>query len=164
MINKQSLWFVTLFSLIIVLSVYYFSTDQTSLTMSDLSSSKSYVANKETDDDNISVLKVTEDESTVGKIDELQNILLDADATLEEKNNAYDELEVISNTKAKENEISEKIKNEFNYKNFVKITDEQVSIVISSDVHNNETANKIIKKVQESFKDNKYITVKFETK
>ena len=32
MINKQSLWFVTLFSLIIVLSVYYFTIeDKTSL-------------------------------------------------------------------------------------------------------------------------------------
>lgn len=164
MINKQSLWFVTLFSLIIVLSIYYFSTDQTSLNVSSASSSKSFVAKEQVDDDNISVLKVTEDESTVGKIDELENILLDTEATLEEKNNAYDELEVISNTKTKENEISDMIKKEFDYKNFVKITDKQISIVISSDVHNNETANKIIRKVQDKFKENKYITVKFETK
>lgn len=163
MINKQSLWFVTLFSLIIILSVYYFSTDQTSLSMANIKKSESYIANK-TDDSTISVLKVTDDESTVSKIDELQNVLLDTEATLEEKNNAYDELEVISNRKAKENEISSLIKKEFKYDSFVKISDKQVSVVISNENHSSDTANKIIKKVQEKFKDNVYVTVKFSTK
>ena len=98
----------------------------------------------------------------MGKIDELQNILLDDEATLEEKNNAYDELEVISSKKTKEEELTRLIESEFSLKNFVKIRDNQVNITISSDVHNNETANNIIKKVQEKFQDNKYITVKFE--
>ena len=162
MINKQSLWFITLFSLIIVLGIYYFSTDQTSLTMGKYQSSSSYVANSSSDDNNISVLKVADDESTIGKIDELQNILLDDEATLEEKNNAYDELEVISSYKTKEEELSRLIKKEFDYDSFIKIRDNQISITISSDVHNNEIANKIIKSVQEKFKENKYITVKFE--
>ncbi len=162
MINKQSLWFITLFSLIIVLGIYYFSTDQTSLTMGKYQSSSSYVANSSSDDNNISVFKVADDESTMGKIDELQNILLDDEATLEEKNNAYDELEVISSYKTKEEELSRLIKKEFDYDSFIKIRDNQISITISSDVHNNEIANKIIKSVQEKFKDIKYITVKFE--
>lgn len=162
MINKQSLWFITLFSLIIVLGIYYFSTDQTSLTMGKYQSSSSYVANSSSDDNNIGVLKVADDESTMGKIDELQNILLDDEATLEEKNNAYDELEVISSYKTKEEELSRLIKKEFDYDSFIKIRDNQISITISSDVHNNEIANKIIKSVQEKFKENKYITVKFE--
>ena len=161
MINKQSLWFITLFSLIIVLGIYYFSTDQTSLTMGKYQSSSSYVA-KSSSDNNISVLKVADDESTMGKIDELQNILLDDEATLEEKNNAYDELEVISSAKTKEEELSRLIKKEFDYDSFVKIRDNQINITISSDIHNNETANKIIRKVQENIKENKYITIKFE--
>ena len=161
MINKQSLWFVTLFSLIIVLSIYYFSSDQTNLSASKFKSSASYVA--KTDDNSLSVLRVSDDETTIGKIDELQSILLDTQATLEEKNNAYDELEVISNTKTKEEEISRNLKKEFDYDNFVKINDNQISIVIANLIHNNETANKIIKKVQEKFDDNKYITVKFES-
>ncbi|MBO4601062.1 MAG: SpoIIIAH-like family protein [Bacilli bacterium] len=163
MINKQSLWFVTLFSLIIVLGIYYFSTDQTSLSVGKYKSSSSYVAKDTSKNNNISVLKVADDETTVSKIDELENILLDSEATLEEKNNAYDELEVISNMKTKEENISRKIKKEFDLDNFVKINDSQVSIVVSSSVHNNEIANKIIKKVQENFTDNKYITVKFDS-
>lgn len=162
MINKQSLWFVTLFSLIIVLSIYYFSTDQTSLKLGKYRTSSSYVAKNTDKSDNISVLKVADDEATMGKIDELQNILLDSEATLEEKNNAYDELEVISSSKTKEEELSRIIKKEFDYDSFIKIKDNQINVVISSDVHNNETANKIIKKVQDNFEDNKYVTVKFE--
>lgn len=162
MINKQSLWFVTLFSLIIVLSIYYFSTDQTSLKLGKYRTSSSYVANNTGESNNISVLKVADDEATMGKIDELQNILLDSEATLEEKNNAYDELEVISSSKTKEEELSRIIKKEFDYDSFIKIKDNQINVVISSDVHNNETANKIIKKVQDNFEDNKYVTVKFE--
>lgn len=160
MINKQSLWFVTLFSLIIVLSIYYFSTDQTSISAGSYKSTDTYVAKG--DDNSLNVLKVANDEVIVSKIDELESILLDSAATLEEKNNAYDELSVINANKAKEDEISRLIKDEFEYDTFVKITDNQISVVVASNIHNNETANKIIKKVQEKFKENKYITVKFE--
>lgn len=163
MINKQSLWFVTLFSLIIILSIYYFSSDQTTLSVGKINKSESIIASK-TDDSNISVLKVADDESTVSQIDELQNVLLDTEASLEEKNNAYDELEVISNRKSKENELSNLIKKEYKYDNFIKITDNQISVVISSKEHNSEIANKIIKTIQEKYNENIYVTVKFTDK
>ena len=162
MINKQSLWFVTLFSLMVVLGIYYFSQDQKNIAATNITSgSESYVA-KTTEDESIDVLKIAEDEATIGKIDELQNILLDEEATLEEKNNAYDELEVLSNTKKEENEIKSIIEKEHNYQSFVKINDNNINVVIKSNIHNTDEANKIIRKVQDKFKENKYITVKFE--
>ena len=164
MINKQSLWFVTLFSLIVILGIYYFSTGETNMALKSSLNHSSKVSKTDKFEDNISVLKVTDDEATVSKIDELHDVLLDSTSTIEQKNNAYDELEVISSSKTKENEISELIKKAFNYKNFVKINNDQVNVVISSDVHNNEIANNIIKKVQEIYKDSKYVTVKFDTK
>jgi len=163
MINKQSLWFVTLFSLIIILSIYYFSSGETNLSMPTISKSESVVASK-ADDSNISVLKVTDDEAAVSKISELQSILLDTEASLEEKNDAYDQLDAMKNRKTKENELSILIKKEFKYDNFVKINDNQVNVVISSVEHSNEIANKIIKKVQEQFKENVYVTIKFSLK
>lgn len=163
MVNKQSLWFVTLFSLIVILCIYYFSSDQTITASKDSSPSKSVMARR-VDDSNISVLKVTDDEATVSKIDELQDILLDSEATIEEKNNAYDELEVIGKRKTKENEIVQDIKKEFGYDNFVKINDNQISIIISSDDASVDVANKIISKVQSKFKENVYVTVKFSKK
>ena len=160
MINKQSLWFVTLFSLIIILSIYYFSTDQTSLSTTLSSNTESIVARK-TDDNNISVLKITNDESIASTISDLQNILLDNEATLEEKNNAYEKLEAIQNNKSKENELSILIKKEYKFDNFVKINDNQISVVISNSDHNTEIANKIIKTIQAKFEENVYVTVKF---
>lgn len=162
MVNKQSLWFVTLFSLIIVLSIYYFSSDQTSLNVSKNLTGKSYTANKNNVEDNLSVLKVTDDESTVGKIDELQSILLDSESTLEEKNDAYEKLEVIGNSKTKEEQIERLIDNEFNYKSFVKINDNHINIVLKSNVHNTEIANNVIRKVQEELNENVYVSIKFE--
>ena len=131
--------------------------------MPTISKSESVVASK-ADDSNISVLKVTDDEAAVSKISELQSILLDTEASLEEKNDAYDQLDAMKNRKTKENELSTLIKKEFKYDNFVKINDNQVNVVISSVEHSNEIANKIIKKVQEQFKENVYVTIKFSLK
>ncbi len=167
MINKQNLWFVTLFSLILILGIYYVTMIDKDATLAAISESVSNNI-KETasvevlDSSTLVSLRVKEDEEVMAKMEELQTILLDEKATLEEKNNAYDELEVISSYKTKEEELSRLIKKEFDYDSFIKIRDNQISITISSDVHNNEIANKIIKSVQEKFKENKYITVKFE--
>ena len=161
MINKQGLWFITLFSLIIVLGIYYFAAGQTSLSIASLKSSKSYVANTSAENDAISVLKVSENESKTEKIDELQTILLDEKATLEEKNDAYDELEVISKNLSEENKIVELIKKEFKLRSFVKINGNEINVTISSNVHNNELANEIMRKVQSIYEENKFVTVKF---
>ena len=163
MINKQSLWFVTLFSLIIVLGIYYFAAGQTSLTVDSLKSSKSYVARNSTKNDAISVLKVSENESNIEKIDELQTILLDEKATLEEKNDAYDELEVISKNLSEENKITELIKKDFKLKSFVKLNGNEINVTISSNVHNTELANERMRKVQSLYEENKFVTVKFDS-
>lgn len=163
MINKQSLWFITLFSLIIILSIYYFKSDETSLMMKTLASSETIKASNN-DNNSLDVLKISNDEVTVTKINELQGILLDSEATLEEKNNAYDSLEVISQNKAKEIELSNIIKKEFNYNNLVKINDKDINVTILNNTHNNEIANSVLRKIKENIKENKYITVKFEEK
>lgn len=163
MINKQSLWFITLFSLIIILSIYYFKGDETSLMMKTFASSETIKASNN-DNNSLDVLKISNDEVTVTKINELQDILLDSEATLEEKNNAYDSLEVISQNKAKEIELSNIIKKEFNYNNLVKINDKDINVTILNNTHNNEIANNVLRKIKENIKENKYITVKFEEK
>ena len=50
----------------------------------------------------------------------------------------------------------------FNYKSFVKIKNDHINITISSDEHNTEIANKVIKKVQDLYENRMYITVKFQ--
>jgi len=60
------------------------------------------------------------------------------------------------------NDKQEKIiKEEFTYDSFVKINNNNITVVIESEKHDYELANKIIRRISNEFSDNKYITVKF---
>ncbi len=166
MINKQGLWFVTLFSLILVLSIYY-------VTMSDdtLSSilennnqvDNSQVANVNVEESSILVaLRVSDEEAMLKEMNDLQTILLDDAATLQEKNDAYDQLLLLNANKGKEDELEKKIKDEFQFNSFVKIQNDQINIVIESNEHSIETANNIIRSIQSMYDKKMYITVKFQ--
>ena len=93
MINKQKLWFLTLFSIILVLSVYYIAMDEntlTKLTPSPVTTSEVLNVKEE---DTLSALRVEDDDQDQKVIAELQGILLDQTVSAEEKNNADKEVE-----------------------------------------------------------------------
>lgn len=99
MINKQNLWFVTLFSLILVLGIYYVTMKDESLTvLSGVNDVSDVVEVKESDV--IVALQVEQDESVLKQMNEYQNILLDDKATIEEKNDAYNALQSLNNSKS----------------------------------------------------------------
>ncbi len=163
MINKQSLWFVTLFSMILVLSIYY-------VTMKDdtLATIKSLDDIKETEEVNVTsssalvALRVADDEEVLKEMEDLQTVLLDDTSTIEEKNNAYESLQTINTTKGKETEIEEKILKEFSLDSFVKIKNDRISITIGSNEHDTKLANKIMNTVQSMYDVKMYITIKFQ--
>ena len=162
MINKQSIWFVTLFSMILVLSIYY-------VTMKDTS----FVAVKsfeDNDTEEVSItnskelvaLRVADDEEVLKQMQDLQKTLLDDNTTLQEKNEAYESLKIINNNKGKEAQIEEKILKEFNLDSFVKIKNDRINITIDCEEHDTKLANKIMNSVQSIFDTKMYITVKFQ--
>ena len=162
MINKQNLWFLTLFSLILVLSIYY-------LTMPDevLQTIKSSDNNQETveiaDSDVLAALRVEADEESLKEMNTLQEILLNESATVQEKNDAYEALKELNQTKGTEETIEQSIKKNHKLNSFVKIKQDQVQVVISNKEHNEELANNIIRTVQSNFDTRMYITVKFQS-
>ena len=95
-------------------------------------------------------------------MEELQTILLDNKATIEEKNNAYESLQSLNSNKGKEEEIEKLIKKEFSLNSFVKITGDKISITIASENHDVKKANDIIVKVQSIYQNRMFITVKFQ--
>ncbi len=161
MINKQNLWFVTLFSLILVLGIYYVSMSDDALAT---------LAGNNTEEETIEIdsssalvaLRVAKDEEMLKAMQNYQNILLDENATLEEKNDAYDALQALNTTKGEVEKIEKLIKEKYNYDCFVKMENDSISIVISSKEHNKEIANNIIRTIQSLYDKQKYITVKFE--
>ena len=161
MINKQNLWFVTLFSLILVLGIYYVTMKDESLTvLSGVNDVSDVIEVKESDV--IVALQVEQDETVLKEMNEYQNILLDDKATIEEKNDAYNALQSLNNSKSECEKIKKIIEEKFKLDNFVKIENDKISITVASKDHNKELANNIIREVQNLYDKQKYITVKFQ--
>ena len=161
MINKQSLWFLTLFSIILVLSVYYIAMPNNTLaTLSSLETSNETVSIEQTD--SLTSLRIEREEELLTTMNELQSILLNESTTLEEKNSAYEDLQVLNSTKGKEEEIEKILNEEFKFQSFVKIEKDIISVTVSKKEHDNNLANKIIRKIQSLYSDKMYITVKFQ--
>lgn len=164
MINKQNLWFVTLFSLILVLGIYYVSIDDEvikSLQTTSNTTDNKEVINIEGSEELVS-LEVEDDEEKQALMEEYQKTLLDTSSTNEEKNIAYEKMQELNNSIGMEDKIKNDIKTKFKLNSFVKIKDQNISITISSKEHNNKNANNIIRMVQGYYDNYMYITVKYQ--
>ena len=161
MINKQNIWFVTLFSLILVLSIYYITMPSDLLqVIKENNNDASIVVNES---DILTALRVEKDDQREIEIKEINNILNDNEISADEKNNAFEKLKFINSLKTLEDSVQKKIKEEFKVDAFVKIDENnQVRIVVNSKESNLELANNIMRITQEQFKDKMYISVKFE--
>ncbi len=165
MINKRSLWFLTLFSLILVLSVYYITMPSELLmaTSGDEEETQKVSATTENEESaELVALRVESEEKMLDEITELKKVLTDANSTTEEKNAAFDKMQKLNKNRGTEESIENKIKNEFNLKSFVSIDETSVSVVIDSKKHDKELANKIMRSVQEEFESQIAISVKFQ--
>ena len=174
MINKKNLWFLTLFSLILVLSVYYITMpNELLLTKVDsIDTNKvSKINNRKTKNPTKKVLKeesnllatlrVEADEKTQKEIDELKKILNDSKSTTEEKNNAYEKMKLLNITKGEEEEHQKQIKDNFKLESFVKIDGDNINVVVLTDKLDKGTANKIMRLIQKKYDIKKYITVEY---
>jgi len=161
MINKQSLWFLTLFSIILVLAVYYVAMPNNTLATLKENTNDVETINIE-NTDALAALRIENEEEIETTMNELQSILLNETATLEEKNNAYEEIKNINTTKGKEENIEKLIEENFKYQSFVKINKDSISITISNKTHDKKIANDIINKVQSIYSEKMYITVEFQ--
>ena len=166
MINKRSLWFLTLFSLILVLSVYYITMPSELLMQTSFTNKKEKeevsVEEDKKENAELVALRVESEEKMLDKITELKKVLTDSKANTEEKNKAFEELQTLNKNKSQEEEIEAKIQKEFNLKSFVSIEGVKVTVVVDSKDEGKQMANKIMRCVQQSFDNQMSITVKFQ--
>lgn len=170
MINKQSLWFLTLFSLILVLSVYYITMpNELLLTNNSSYTDKEDKVNKEEEptvtikeSEALVSMRVNLEQEREEMVSDLKGTLTNDKATTEEKNNAYEQIKYLTDIKGKEEALEEKIKKNFSLDSFVKIDNSEVKVVAVKKEHDSNLANQIMKAVQEEFQDKVYVTVKFE--
>ena len=169
MINKQGLWFLTLFSLILVLSVYY-------ITMPDellLTNNSSYISEKvnaESEKTEIVIeesellvaMRVSLEEERANLKSDLEGLLTSSEATTEEKNAAFEELKYLNFLSGQEETLEAKLKTELDIESFIEIDGNQITVVAIKDQHDNTLANNIMRTIQNEYKEKMYITVKFE--
>ncbi len=156
------MWFLTLFSLILVLSIFYLTVGENSLvTEKEPENNQSIINITSEEGEVLSALRVQSDEERIEEMAMLQETLLSEDTSVEDKNEAYDSLKEITVNRGKEEKIETLIKDKFQLESFAKIKGDQINIVIVGKTHNSELANNIIRLVQEQYENQMYITIKF---
>lgn len=164
MINKKNLWFLTLFSLVLVLSIYYVTMPNELL---QSVSEEESVVNSEievsTYENNvIETMKIEDDEDVNQQIEALEETLMDLNISTDEKNAAYEELKSISENSGKEETIEKNIKEKYKCDAFTKIEKTEVRVVVDGCEQSKTLANNIMRLVQEQFDSKMYISVQFE--
>ena len=161
MIKKKNLWFLTLFSLVLVLSVYYVTMLNELLVANNSSNTVKEEKVLIEEANIIETLKSEDNNNTLEEINKLKTTIADSKTSAEDRNKAFDELKLLNQISSKEELLEEKIKNTHNLDSFIKIDGDQVRVVIDSDEHSNTLANKIMRTVQDNFDTKQYISVQF---
>lgn len=162
MIKKQNLWFLTLFSLILVLSVYYLTMPSSLFAVNNSKNSQDENVIIE-ESEILTALRVENEDERSALRNEFKMILTNIEASIEEKNNAYEQLKLLDVIKGREEELENLIKEKYQLNSFVKIDNNQIRVVVASSEHSAELANNIMRSIQDKFEDKMYISVKFQS-
>ena len=166
--NKKNLWFLTLFSLVIVLSIYYVTMPEDLLAAStanktSLKANEKKINTEVKETNTIAALKVEDTSKTNDTLSELQEKLTDTKTTAEEKNSIYEQIKSINTNSGIEEKIEKKIKEQYSCETFAKIEESSVKVVVDKCENSKKLANNIMRLVQEQFDNKMYISVQFET-
>lgn len=155
MISKKNVWFMTLFSLIITLSVYYITVPSEDIVDSPVIKTEEGTI--------LTALRVESDREMESIMNDLRLILSSVDASSEDKNKAYDKLKELNITRGEEERLEELIKKNYGFSSFVKINGDQIRVVVLADKHDSNVADSIMKSIQGVYDMQKYISVKFDS-
>ena len=163
MINKKNLWFLTLFSLILVLSVYYITMPSELLLTNNSENINSENTIETTIEETtiVEVLKTEDNTNTLEEINKLKETIASSESSTEDKNEAFDSIRLLNQISSKEELLEEKVKTTYDLDSFIKIDGVQIRVVIDSDEHSNTLANNIMKTIQNNFDTKQYISIQF---
>jgi stage III sporulation protein AH len=165
MINKQNLWFLTLFSLILILGIYYVTLPNELLEKISTEDKKEIAVVEEVIEDNqLTALRVSLEEERKSSLEVLKEQLTKETISIEEKNNLYSQLKYLNEIQGKEENLEKKIKKEYDLDCFIKIDNKNISLVCISSKHDIELANKIMRSIQSNYKDKMNISITFQKK
>jgi len=167
--NKQNLWFLTLFSLILILGAYYITMPNSLLEKvaeetEKINTSKQKVIKEVKEESPLVAMRVNLQEERQEKMDGLQEQLTKDTLSNEEKNNVYEELKYLNEVQGTEENLEKKIKKEYELNCFIKIDNNNINVVCVSQKHDSTLANNIMRLIQKEYDNKMDITVKFQKK
>ena len=162
MINKQNLWFLTLFCLILVLSVYYVTMPSELLLTNATGNKDSEKTVTVKESEILTSLRVERDAKMQDELADLRFILTNLESSIQDKNEAFDKMKKLNRNRGEEEKLETKIKEKLNFKSFIKIDGDQIRVVVDSKEHDEKMANNIMRLIQEEYKEKKYISDKFQ--
>ena len=161
MINKQKLWFLTLFSLILVLSVYYVAMPTKIDNVNTKDENSKVVVNIKEESD-LSVRKRLYKEIENKEIEKLRKQISNIESSTLDKNEAYDKIKNIKYIISKENKLEQIIKKNYKVDSLVKIENNYIEIIVKCEKHDYTFANNIMRDIEKEFKNNVHVSVKFQ--
>lgn len=180
MLKKQTVWLLTMLSLVVVLSVYYVTAPK------EMGNSPALTANEKTEkpakqpsvaveetgakkepstagDDLFTALRMKIEDERSRLRDELNAIVASANATEEEKSEALDKIEKLQALSEKEATLETLIKSKGGYEDvLVRADDNQVRVTIKAKQSSSKSANEVIHMVKKEIPDAQYVTVEFQ--
>ena len=163
MINKNNLWFLTLFSLILILGVYYVTLPSDVLDKIKIKDKVEEPVVKE-EENPLTDLRVSLEETRKTSKEKLEKELTKTEITTTEKNNIYEQLKYLNEIQSKEEKLEKKIKKQLNINCFTKIDNKDIEVICISKEQNKRLANNIMRLIQENDTNKLNITVKFQKK
>ena len=162
MLNKQNIWFMTLFSLILVLGVYYVTMPNEVLKQINLKVEEEVDEEPVMEESSLTSLRVSKETTRKETIESLETSLASDNMSTEEKNNTYELLKYLNEVQGKEENFEKKLKKDLGLDCYTKIDNSDVSVICVSDAHDTSLANKIMRIIQKEYKNKMNITVKFQ--
>ena len=165
MINKKGVWFLTLFSLILVLSIYYITMPPELLIANynrPTSNNNSTPVARINESTILVALRVQAEERVDSEISNLKKIISDSESSLNEKNRAFEKIRELTTNRSIEGSLEAKIQRIYNLKSFITINSNNIDVIVSSSEYDDVLANNIMRSIQEEFDTAKNITVKFQ--
>jgi stage III sporulation protein AH len=187
MLKKQTVWLLTMLSLVVVLSVYYVTAPKDMNDNIAFTSHENVTKQKESDKDQADVA-VEEMETKDGKVtsgissddvftalrmqiedersrlrDQLNAIVASANATAQQKSEALDKIEKLQALAEKEATLETLIKSKGGYEDvLVRAEDDKVRVTIKAKKHSRKSANEVIHMVKNEIPEANFVTVEFQ--
>lgn len=166
MINKKNLWFLTLTSIILVLAIYYVTmplgNDNMVLNGNNNNNTEKEVMVNIEESEALTAARIEKQEQDLNEVKKLQEILLSEDKTIDEKNEAYEQIKYLNASKSIEEKLEKNINSGFELTSFVSIKNNTIKVTVANKEDSLDLANKIITLVNKETNNDYYVTVKFE--